>query len=392
MAHKEELQHQIMKKINPACMALSETRLTEEIEDSEVSVPGYNMIRCDAENRNTGGVVLYVRDDIKYDLVLVKKLESNCWCAAIEMKDEIYKGVLMVVYHSPSASDGEFVRFLENIVEQMTVKEECIIIGDFNIDFMIDSFYMKKLQIIMQSLGMKQYVYEPTRITKDSRTIIDLIFANKEVKVQVQHEPKITDHAWLKIELKGNSIVDSLDVTAPRKKCKIPKIWEGKKWFSEEIREAAVRRDAAYRKALYENTDQNWIQFKVERNAVVTLIRKKKKEYYESMIDFNRDDPAAMWKTLKEIVRDVNKFEDIGEGLIYINENQEIFENFDMIKIDYLEEIIMGLSRRKGTEEGISSDILKAAFYVIQEEFVNIINTSLREGCFPESWKTSTII
>jgi len=78
MAHKDEIQHQIMKKINPAFLALSETRLTEDIKDTEVNVLGYSMIRCNAETRNTGGVVLYVKNDIKYEIVLAKKLESNC--------------------------------------------------------------------------------------------------------------------------------------------------------------------------------------------------------------------------------------------------------------------------------------------------------------------------
>jgi len=53
----------------------------------------------------------------------------------------------------------------------------------------------------MLSLDMKRYINEPTRITKDSQTIIDLIFANNNKIVQVIHEPKITDHAWLKVEL-----------------------------------------------------------------------------------------------------------------------------------------------------------------------------------------------
>lgn len=30
------------------------------------------MNRCDAENRNTGRVVLYIRNDIKYDAVMQK--------------------------------------------------------------------------------------------------------------------------------------------------------------------------------------------------------------------------------------------------------------------------------------------------------------------------------
>jgi len=61
---------------------------------------------------------------------------------------------------------------------------------------------MKKFQTTMLSLGMKQYVNKPTRITKGSQTIIDLIFANNNKTVQVIHETKIMDHAWLKVECK----------------------------------------------------------------------------------------------------------------------------------------------------------------------------------------------
>jgi len=71
------------------------------------------MVRYDVESTNTGKVVIYVRNDIRYEIVLTRKLESNCWCAA---KEKMYKGVMMVIYHSPSISDRDFVRFLEDIV------------------------------------------------------------------------------------------------------------------------------------------------------------------------------------------------------------------------------------------------------------------------------------
>jgi len=51
---------------------------------------------------------------------------------------------------------------------------------------------------------MKQFVNGPTRITKDSQTIIDLVFANNKIEVQIIHESKITDYAWLKVELSAN--------------------------------------------------------------------------------------------------------------------------------------------------------------------------------------------
>jgi len=60
-----------------------------------VNVSGYSVVRCDSENRNTGVVKLYIRDDIKYEIILREKIISNCWCAAVEMKDKV-----IVVYHS----------------------------------------------------------------------------------------------------------------------------------------------------------------------------------------------------------------------------------------------------------------------------------------------------
>jgi len=44
---------------------------------------------------------------------------------------------------------------------------------------------------------------------------------------------------------------------------------------------------------LYDNTAQNWSQYKSERNAV-KLIKKKKKEYYENTIDLNKENPTIM--------------------------------------------------------------------------------------------------
>jgi len=62
------------------------------------------------------------------------------------VKEKLYKGEIMVIYHSPSASHGDFMRFLEDTVEELTIKGECMVIGDFNLDLMMDSFYAKKLQ------------------------------------------------------------------------------------------------------------------------------------------------------------------------------------------------------------------------------------------------------
>jgi len=480
MAHKDEIQD-YMKRMNFAVVALSETRLISEIEDSEVNAPGYSLVRCDGENRNTGGVMVYIRNDIKYEVIVKERIVSNCWCVAVEMRGNIYKGIIIVVYHSPSASDGDFLRFLEDVVDLLVARGQCIMLGDFNIDLMTDMFYAKKLISEMLCLGMKQYVDKPTRITKNSQTMIDLVFANTKINCYVYDKPRITDHLWLKVELNRSNIkekfrefisrdyskfqidkflytvekgleqrhdlkvneraekfvqnmVAALDIVAPKKKFKIPKLWEGKKWYSDDIRLATNTRDEAYARAVHTGNEQDWLQFKMERNAVVKIIRKKKKEYYENMIDDNKNDPVLMWKTLKEVIRGeatglreisnvdfeilenveectlANKFNvfyiqsirDIIESIrkndsksskiIYVIESKGIIEMFESINIQKLEQIVMALPQKKGTDEGISSDILKMSFRVIKDELLRVINDSLINGICPEGWKTSTII
>lgn len=58
-------------------------------------------------------------------------------------------------------------------MEELTRKGKCIIIGDFNIDMLVETFYSKKLKRTLIEMGMKQYIKDPTRVTAISRTLID---------------------------------------------------------------------------------------------------------------------------------------------------------------------------------------------------------------------------
>lgn len=47
---------------------------------------------------------------------------------------------------------------------------------------------------------------------------------------------------------------------------------------------------------------------------------------------------------------------------------RDTIEEFEMIEAKYLEKIVMSLPNKKGTEEGISSELLKSIFHVIKYE------------------------
>ena len=54
----------IAKNSNAAVIGITESKVDESVQDSEINIEKYNIIRCD-RNRHGGGVVCYVRDDIK---------------------------------------------------------------------------------------------------------------------------------------------------------------------------------------------------------------------------------------------------------------------------------------------------------------------------------------
>lgn len=137
-----------------------------------------------------------------------------------------------------------------------------------------------------------------------------------------------------------NCIIDILDTLASKKIFRIPKVWDRKEWFSNEIRISGAKRDEAYYKALYTRAEQDWSQYKIERNTVVKLIKAKKKEYYESMIDHNRKNPVGMWKTLKEVIRGEPMSDKVIENIDFeILRNMNECNIVDKFKLYYVQSI-----------------------------------------------------
>lgn len=113
---------------------LSETRTTEEMNENELKVPNYILIRCDAYNRHTGGVAIYVHTSVKAHEI-IKHCVNNIWALAVKINKGLVNDVFAVVYKGHNATDAEFLTFMEEYLENLSEKDINInIVGDFNID------------------------------------------------------------------------------------------------------------------------------------------------------------------------------------------------------------------------------------------------------------------
>jgi len=368
-------------------MGFTETHVTNAVENHELEIDGYACVRGDSESNRTGGVLLYVDKSIKFEIMATDNCERNWWTVTIKISDKHYRGSLMLVYHSPSGSDASFIDFLEETCNNNLLNGSVIIMGDFNIDMKTKNYCQNKLIRVMNSVGLKQLVSEPTRIVNTSETIIDLVFTNEELEVVVRHEPKITDHSivmlyWnvkvkeaenrtivcrnykrMNVEkfmeiidnsvnviednnvdalanLTVNAIVKCLDKVAPREKIILRNKTQGKQWFSDEIWQLIKQRDETYKLARTSKSEETWKLYRQLRNKVVDECRKAKRIYLESKLDKNKKNPKRMWGSLKELLKgnkyNNNIYREIQCGNLMYNNIYEMANIFNKHFVDSL--------------------------------------------------------
>jgi len=326
-------------------VCLSETHITEKVYDSELHIENYSFVRCNSFSAHTGGVTIYVKKNIDFE-ILINEMKENNWFCAIKT-NYIEKCVYGVLYHSPSSSNADFIEIFENWCDDLFENaNDCkiLITGDFNIDFSVENFYQKKLKETIQSFGLIQMSNNFTRITDTSKTIIDLVLTNdKTIKVVVASEDKISDHetliidvnsinkfkeeeekeitCWkkysseaLKIELKkidwntvnnyeinerariiNENLINSVNKLLVTKK--ILKA-DQNKWFDNELK-TLEKRVQQCRKEIGKSTNSK--EYKAIRNIYKNKIRSASCNDIYKKIEKHKDDPKELWKELKKL-------------------------------------------------------------------------------------------
>lgn len=191
----DELKYVIRKQKPDICL-LNETHTTNMIDDGEIKIGNYYLVRCDSHSNRTGGVVAYISNKIKCNNV--KRSESEiAWFLTFEIKMHADPVTVAGVYLSSSENKTNILNILENWCDEICDSRSVIIAGDFNIN-------MTKNAIDVDN-GLNQRVKNVTRVSETSATLIDLCLTNmREVTCTVMHDDQISDHYCLEIMLKGN--------------------------------------------------------------------------------------------------------------------------------------------------------------------------------------------
>ena len=165
------------------------------LNDSELRINNYCLIRADRNRQGGGGVCLFIRENLTFNrrLDIITDSIETLWVEILQLKTiPILVGV---AYSPPSQSD--FYDIFEQTCHQIdTNKHEIIILGDFNTDVKADSNLQRRLLEFQTTFDLDQLIVEPTRITAKSRTIIDLILVSDPAKISQSGviEIDVSDH------------------------------------------------------------------------------------------------------------------------------------------------------------------------------------------------------
>ena len=214
-----------MRKKKPYFLGFAETCLKNCIKEAEIEIKGYSHETSNRINRDGGGVIVYVRNDLTYQ-TLISTSDEMCSMVSIHINE--LNLIVFMVYRPPPNNKNQYhgetlIRSFDEIVIKNIHKvmngyksptPDIILTGDFNFpnaswnagigsvknDVECNKSSLQQLINIASDLNLLQKVTEGTRKTRSGNyNMLELIFTNNHELISNMYiQPtKITDHEYI---------------------------------------------------------------------------------------------------------------------------------------------------------------------------------------------------
>ena len=323
--------------------AVTETWLNDRVPNDCLQIPGYNpIIRLDRHQRMGGGVAFFTANSVvvKRRLDLELAAVEFLW---IEFRIKHFDILCGVCYRPPdndSVSLDNFFEYFQLVLGkicQLPKQYFIVMLGDFNAHYDVanpsgNSEVGGKLYSFLESNNLAQLITEPTRVTSNSSTILDLVITNCLERFSASgtlSPPSNCDHSVIfasmnlithrsrsyKRQVWNFNNVNSADLNCELSQMDWFSLCENtndidetyscwyshfrsiiekyiplkmvtirpndKPWMDSEVRHAIRRRDRLLRIHNIRPSPVTWESYRAQRNFVTSVIRFAKKSFYE---------------------------------------------------------------------------------------------------------------
>ena len=183
-------------------LGTAETWLNSAISDGEVQIPGYNLTRCDRENRTGGGVCIY------YKSSLLITPQPNLRLDGVEavrtlLRSKSQKHLFGCVYRPPQESLAYWTLLDSAFHRASLVATSMTVVGDFNVDMFRGQRMAQRhhLEDVASVYSLTNHVLSPTRITPlcPQGSTIDLVLSTENSVSTCTVVPStISDHSTVR--------------------------------------------------------------------------------------------------------------------------------------------------------------------------------------------------
>lgn len=430
---------------------------------------------------------VYVTNELKstrIDTGITKHEGVDEICVQVQCR-KLPSILICCIYRHPKASVTSFDYIEDTLRALIMRKKTFFLLGDLNDNLFHPN---SKLSHVISHNKLSQLIDKPTRVTPTSATLLDIIITNKpDMVLQSSVTPTIiadhdlisvsvdilkpkrqpttttkrdlrnytsdtlssliinetstlnqilqTDDVDKQVSLLTSVISNSIDKCAPMSTVTVHR--PPAPWLNDEIKEAIKERNKA--QTILKSHRLNptlQIKFKDIKRRVKNLITSTKKKYYQQELENSKNNIAATWKTLKNIipskrqnkttppletlndkVDDFNKFfasvglrtyESTQESLRADSPNPSTegsptpslpthtdLRLFRPQPVDQVTVILTVKQLQKTNSFGsdnISLKFIKDSLIAIIFYLTTIINTSIVTGTFPAPWKNAIVI
>lgn len=413
----------LLYEYEPTFLCCTETRITDQENEGLLRIDDkYSIIRSNSKSRHSAGVLFFFKKGVKAVKIKDYVFDYNNILIINVMNGE-WRGLWIIVYHSPNFSHSEFLNFLEEIIQEyLSLNNPIYITGDFNINMILSNTirtYYDRLKRFERIFAVKQIVKSATRITSTSRSIIDLVFTNNQnVIVEVSDRNMIADHLTLfitKKEIKkecyrkvikdrsqltesnftellnqkmndydesvhycdrASFIMNAIDQCASSLvKSRSINLSYSKRWFTAELAQKRQERDRLHKIARITNLDLNWLNYRQARNNYDRELKKSRNTDLRNVIIQSKNDQKKLWRQLKQFMNDRDdqpcgvRFQDD-----LVTDEKTIANKFNHFFIESIKEIHSSIPHRPYRRDITERDITEwSDFSLVTEATVRRI-------------------
>eukprot|EP00794_Sanderia_malayensis_P000634 gene634-1302_t len=368
LLHKIAEVRNFINTTNIDILAITETHLDGSIDKDHLGIEGYAMERRDRQKEDYekvselwGGVVIYYKENLKV-VSQQDRYGTNMEAIWIEIISHSQRLLVGALYRHPK--DVKFFDKFNNTLEKIWMnRKHLVIMGDLNSDLNIKgknkdkeySYFGKKLSAILKQQNLYNIINKPTRITKESETIIDLIICSTKYLVKdsgVAHIG-VSDHSLVYVVHKIKKDIERPEIRtvkdfkkvnmaelreaikqAPWSVCSVfedvdDTVWAWNKlykeitnefipvrkvkskksslpWINGNIRKLMNKRLKTLQRYSKTKETNDWMDYVRLRNKVKSELRKAEAEYYTKKFE-EANDPKDFWALVRKVSKPANK-------------------------------------------------------------------------------------